>query len=74
MYAENTGASFNDSPAGRRRGPRPHAEHALGEGDRRLRRELLDELRGMLDDDELGELVEAVLERTGLPPRARIIE
>ena len=63
VYAENTGASFND------------ALHAAAEGkvpmlNTRSEKciasfvELLDDLRGRLDD-ELGELVEAVLDRTG---------
>jgi DNA helicase II / ATP-dependent DNA helicase PcrA len=63
VYAENTGISFND------------ALHAAAEGkvpmlNTRSEKcitgfvELLDELRGRLDG-ELGELVEAVLDRTG---------
>ncbi|OBI92439.1 DNA helicase PcrA [Mycobacterium asiaticum] len=63
VYAENTGASFADALQAAAEGKVPmlntRAEKAIAGFV-----ELLDELRGHLDDD-LGELVEAVLERTG---------
>ncbi|ORA17109.1 DNA helicase PcrA [Mycobacterium asiaticum] len=63
VYAENTGASFADALQAGAEGKVPmlntRAEKAIAGFV-----ELLDELRGHLDDD-LGELVEAVLERTG---------
>jgi ATP-dependent DNA helicase UvrD/PcrA len=63
VYAENTGASFADALVAAAEGKVPmlnsRAEKAIAGfvG-------ILDDLRGRLDDD-LGELVEAVLERTG---------
>ncbi|BBX72232.1 DNA helicase PcrA [Mycobacterium shinjukuense] len=63
VYAENTGASFVDALGAAADGKVPmlnsRAEKAIAGF-----LELLDELRGRLDDD-LGELVEAVLERSG---------
>src|ERR1700736_3971185 len=63
VYAENTGASFADALVAAAEGKVPmlntRAEKAIAGFV-----ELLDELRGHLDDD-LGELVEAVLDRTG---------
>jgi len=63
VYAENTGAGFADALQAAAEGKVPmlnsRAEKAIAGFV-----ELLDELRGRLDDD-LGELVEAVLERTG---------
>lgn len=63
VYAENTGASFADALQAAAEGKVPmlntRAEKAIAGFV-----ELLDGLRGRLDDD-LGELVEAVLERTG---------
>jgi DNA helicase-2/ATP-dependent DNA helicase PcrA len=63
VYAENTGASFNDSLQAAAEGRVPmlntRSEKAIAGFVA-----LLDELRGMLGD-ELGELVEAVLDRTG---------
>src|ERR1700742_3816894 len=63
VYAENTGASFADALVAAAEGKVPmlnsRAEKAIAGFV-----ELLDDLRGRLDDD-LGELVEAVLERTG---------
>lgn len=63
VYAENTGASFADALVAAAEGNVPmlnsRAEKAISGFV-----ELLDELRGHLDDD-LGDLVEAVLERTG---------
>lgn len=63
VYAENTGASFADALVAAAQGKVPmlnsRAEKAISGFV-----EMLDELRGRLDDD-LGELVEAVLERTG---------
>ncbi|WP_025736666.1 DNA helicase PcrA [Mycobacterium genavense] len=63
VYAENTGASFADALVVAAEGNVPmlnsRAEKAISGFV-----ELLDELRGRLDDD-LGDLVEAVLERTG---------
>lgn len=63
VYAENTGVGFGDALVAAAQGKVPmlntRAEKAIaGFG------EMFDELRGRLDDD-LGELVEAVLERTG---------
>jgi DNA helicase-2/ATP-dependent DNA helicase PcrA len=63
VYAENTGASFADALAAAAEGKVPmlnsRAEKAITGFV-----ELLDDLRGRLDDD-LGDLVESVLERTG---------
>jgi DNA helicase-2/ATP-dependent DNA helicase PcrA len=63
VYAENTGATFNDALQAAAAGKVPmlntRSEKAIA-----AFVELLDELRGRLDD-ELGELVEAVLDRTG---------
>ncbi len=63
VYAENTGASFADALAAAAEGKVPmlnsRAEKSIAGFV-----ELLDELRGRLDDD-LGDLVESVLERTG---------
>jgi DNA helicase II / ATP-dependent DNA helicase PcrA len=63
VYAENTGSSFADALVAAAEGRVPmlnsRAEKAISGFV-----ELLDDLRGRLDDD-LGELVEAVLERTG---------
>jgi DNA helicase-2/ATP-dependent DNA helicase PcrA len=63
VYAENTGASFADALQAAAEGKVPmlnaRAEKAIAGFV-----ELLDELRGRLDGD-LGELVEAVLNRTG---------
>ncbi|HYO00538.1 MAG TPA: UvrD-helicase domain-containing protein [Mycobacterium sp.] len=63
VYAENTGSSFNDSLQVAAEGRVPmlntRSEKAIAGFVA-----LLDELRGMLGD-ELGELVEAVLDRTG---------
>ncbi|OBH84702.1 DNA helicase PcrA [Mycobacterium scrofulaceum] len=63
VYAENTGASFNDALVAAAEGKVPmlnsRAEKAIAGFV-----ELLDELRGRLDED-LGDLVESVLERTG---------
>ncbi|GAA4539803.1 DNA helicase PcrA [Mycobacterium paraffinicum] len=63
VYAENTGASFADALVAASEGKVPmlnsRAEKAITGFV-----ELLDELRGRLDED-LGDLVESVLERTG---------
>lgn len=63
VYAENTGTSFADALVAAADGKVPmlnsRAEKAIAGFV-----ELLDELRGRLDDD-LGDLVESVLERTG---------
>ena len=63
VHAENTGASFNDALQAAAEGKVPmlntRSEKAIAGFV-----ELLDELRGKLDD-ELGDLVEAVLDRTG---------
>jgi DNA helicase-2/ATP-dependent DNA helicase PcrA len=63
VYAENTGASFADALVAAAEGKVPmlnsRAEKAIAGFV-----ELLDEVRGRLDDD-LGDLVESVLERTG---------
>ncbi|MEB3980255.1 DNA helicase PcrA [Mycobacterium sp. 663a-19] len=63
VYAENTGASFADALVAAAEGKVPmlntRAEKAIAGFV-----EMLDELRGRLDDD-LGDLVESVLERTG---------
>jgi DNA helicase-2/ATP-dependent DNA helicase PcrA len=63
VYAENTGAGFADALVAAAEGKVPmlnsRAEKAISGFV-----ELLDELRGGLDDD-LGDLVESVLERTG---------
>lgn len=63
VYAENTGVGFGDALVAAVQGKVPmlntRAEKAIAGFV-----EMFDELRGRLDDD-LGELVEAVLERTG---------
>lgn len=63
VYAENTGVGFGDALVAAAQGEVPmlntRAEKAIAGFV-----EMFDELRGRLDDD-LGELVEAVLERTG---------
>lgn len=63
VYAENTGVGFGDALVAAAQGKVPmlntRAEKAIAGFV-----EMFDELRGSLDDD-LGELVEAVLERTG---------
>ena len=63
VYAENTGASFADALAAAAEGKVPmlntRSEKAIASFVN-----LLDDLRGRLDD-ELGDLVEAVLDRTG---------
>ncbi|OLP04378.1 DNA helicase PcrA [Mycolicibacterium porcinum] len=63
VYAENTGASFNDALQAAAEGRVPmlntRSEKAIASFV-----QMLDQLRGKLDD-ELGDLVEAVLERTG---------
>jgi DNA helicase II / ATP-dependent DNA helicase PcrA len=63
VYAENTGASFNDALQAAAEGRVPmlntRSEKAIASFV-----ELLDGLRGLLGD-ELGDLVEAVLDRTG---------
>ncbi len=63
VYAENTGLSFNDALQAAAEGKVPmlntRSEKAIASFV-----ELLDDLRGRLDG-ELGELVEAVLDRTG---------
>ncbi len=63
VYAENTGGSFNDALQAAAEGRVPmlnsRSEKAIASFV-----QLLDSLRGKLDD-ELGDLVEAVLERTG---------
>lgn len=63
VYAENTGVGFGDALVAAAQGKVPmlntRAEKAIASFV-----EMFDELRGRLDDD-LGELVEAVLERTG---------
>ncbi|MFV8162549.1 DNA helicase PcrA [Mycobacterium sp. 134] len=63
VYAENTGANFNDALQAAAEGRVPmlnsRSEKAIASFV-----QLLDSLRGKLDD-ELGDLVEAVLERTG---------
>jgi DNA helicase-2/ATP-dependent DNA helicase PcrA len=63
VYAENTGCSFNDALQAAAEGKVPmlntRAEKCIA-----AFMEMLDELRGRLDDG-LGDLVEAVLDRTG---------
>jgi DNA helicase II / ATP-dependent DNA helicase PcrA len=63
VYAENTGAGFNDALQAAAEGRVPmlnsRSEKAIS-----AFVEMLDELRGKLDE-ELGDLVEAVLDRTG---------
>jgi DNA helicase-2/ATP-dependent DNA helicase PcrA len=63
VYAENTGASFNDALVAAAAGKVPmlntRSEKCIA-----AFVEMIDDLRGRLDD-ELGELVEAVLDRTG---------
>ncbi len=64
VYAENTGANFNDALLAAAEGKVPmlntRSEKAIAGFVA-----LLDELRGGKLDDELGDLVEAVLDRTG---------
>ncbi|BBX29479.1 DNA helicase PcrA [Mycolicibacterium alvei] len=63
VYAENTGATFNDALQAAAEGRVPmlntRSEKAIASFV-----QMLDQLRGKLDD-ELGDLVESVLERTG---------
>jgi DNA helicase II / ATP-dependent DNA helicase PcrA len=63
VYAENTGANFNDALQAAAEGRVPmlnsRSEKAIASFV-----QMLDQLRGKLDD-ELGDVVEAVLERTG---------
>ena len=72
VYAENTGASFNDALQAAAEGKVPmlntRSEKAIA-----AFVEMLDELRGRLGD-ELGELVEAVLDRTGYRARTRSLQ
>ena len=63
VYAENTGASFNDALQAAAEGKVPML-NTRSEKMIAAFVELIDELRGKLGD-ELGELVEAVLDRTG---------
>lgn len=63
VYAENTGGSFNDALQAAAEGRVPML-NTRSEKCIKSFVEMLDELRGKLDD-ELGDLVEAVLERTG---------
>jgi DNA helicase II / ATP-dependent DNA helicase PcrA len=63
VYAENTGASFNDALQAAAEGKVPML-NSRSEKCIAAFVEILDDLRGRLDD-ELGELVEAVLDRTG---------
>ena len=63
VYAENTGASFNDALQAAAEGKVPML-NTRSEKCITSFVELLDDLRGRLDG-ELGELVEAVLDRTG---------
>ncbi|QNI08416.1 DNA helicase PcrA [Mycobacterium kubicae] len=63
VYAENTGASFADALQAAAEGKVPMLNSRAEKAIARFV-EILDELRGRLDDD-LGELVEAVLERSG---------
>ena len=64
VYSGERGCSFAGRAAGRSRRQSGDAEQPGGEGDISGFVELLDGLRGHLDED-LGELVESVLERTG---------
>lgn len=63
VYAENTGGSFNDALQAAAEGKVPML-NTRSEKCIKSFVEMLDELRGRLGD-ELGELVEAVLDRTG---------
>src|SRR5882757_1942719 len=63
VYAENTGSSFNDALQAAAEGKVPMLNTRSAKCITSFV-EMLDELRGRLDG-ELGELVEAVLERTG---------
>jgi len=63
VYAENTGCSFNEALAAAAEGRVPMLNTRSEKAIARFVN-MLDELRGKLDE-ELGELVEAVLERTG---------
>ncbi|ORJ62228.1 DNA helicase PcrA [Mycobacterium simiae] len=63
VYAENTGASFADALVAAAEGKVPMLNSRAVKAISGFV-ELLDELRGRLDDD-LGDLVESVLERTG---------
>lgn len=63
VYAENTGVGFGDALVAAAQGKVPML-NTLAEKAIAGFVEMFDELRGRLDDD-LGELVEAVLERTG---------
>ena len=63
VYAENTGASFNDALQAAAEGKVPML-NTRSEKCITSFVELLDDLRGMLDD-ELGSVVDAVLDRTG---------
>lgn len=63
VYAENTGASFNDALQAAAEGRVPML-NSRSEKSIASFVEMLDQLRAKLDD-ELGDLVEAVLERTG---------
>src|SRR6202046_2259859 len=63
VYAENTGASFADALQAAAAGKVPMLNTRSGKAIAGFV-EMLDELRGRLDDD-LGDLVESVLERTG---------
>ncbi|KUI39326.1 DNA helicase PcrA [Mycobacterium sp. GA-2829] len=63
VYAENTGASFNDALQAAAEGKVPML-NTRSEKCIKSFVEMLDDLRGRLGD-ELGELVEAVLDRTG---------
>ena len=66
VYAENTGVQLRRRAGGRRRRQGADAEHPLGEGDRGFRRDARRTARpARASEDDLGELVEAVLERTG---------
>lgn len=63
VYAENTGVGFGDALVAAAQGKVPMLNTRAEKGIAGFV-EMFDELRGRLDDD-LGELVEAVLERTG---------
>lgn len=63
VYAENTGGSFNDALQAAAEGKVPML-NTRSEKCIKSFVDMLDELRGRLDD-ELGDLVEAVLDRTG---------
>ena len=65
VYAENTGVQLQRRAAGRRRRQGADAEHPLGEGDCRFRRAARRTAQAGLVDGDLGDLVEAVLDRTG---------